>query len=70
MAEMYPDIEIVGPDYGAGRAPDAVDRHRKGMITANPDIKGFFGANEGSAIGVINAVTELDMVGDFVAHRL
>ena len=33
------------------------------MITANPDIKGFFGANEGSAIGVINAVKELKKEG-------
>ena len=27
----------------------------KAMIAANPDLKGFFGANEGSAIGVVNA---------------
>ena len=33
------------------------------MIQANPDIKGFFGANEGSAIGVINAVKELNKSG-------
>jgi len=26
------------------------------MIQANPDIKGFFGGNEGSAIGVVKAV--------------
>jgi len=27
----------------------------KSMIAANPDIKGFFGGNEGSIEGVINA---------------
>ena len=33
------------------------------MIQANPDIKGFFGADEGSAIGVVKAAQELDMPG-------
>jgi ribose transport system substrate-binding protein len=63
VAEMYPDIEIVGPDYGAGEHQKSTDI-AKGMITANPDIKGFFGANEGSAIGVINAVSELGLSPD------
>ena len=36
------------------------------MIQANPDIKGFFGGNEGSAIGVVNAVNELGMAGKLV----
>ncbi|MBN1565547.1 MAG: substrate-binding domain-containing protein, partial [Anaerolineae bacterium] len=31
-----------------------------------PDLKGFFGANEGSIIGVLNAVTELGMEGQIV----
>jgi ribose transport system substrate-binding protein len=31
----------------------------KAIIQAHPNIKGIFGANEGSAIGVLNAVTEL-----------
>jgi hypothetical protein len=33
---------------------------------AHPEIKGFFGANEGSAIGVLDAGTELDMAGKLV----
>jgi ribose transport system substrate-binding protein len=58
MAEAYPDIEIVGPDYGGGDHARSADI-AKAMIAANPDIKGFFGANEGSAIGVVLAVQEL-----------
>jgi len=65
MAEMYPDIEIIGPQYGGGDQLKSTDL-AKAMIQANPDIKGFFGANEGSAIGVVNAVNELDMAGDLV----
>jgi ribose transport system substrate-binding protein len=63
MAEKYPDIEIVGPQYGGGDQLKSTDL-AKAMIQANPDIKGFFGANEGSAIGVVNAVNELNMAGE------
>ncbi len=36
------------------------------MIQANPDLKGYFGANEGSIIGVMNAVNELGKAGEIV----
>ena len=65
MAEKYPDIEIIGPQYGGGDQLKSTDL-AKAMIQANPDIKGFFGANEGSAIGVVNAVNELNMSGELV----
>jgi ribose transport system substrate-binding protein len=65
MEENYPDIEIIGPQYGGGDQLESTDL-AKAMIEANPDIKGFFGANEGSAIGVVNAVNELNMAGDLV----
>ena len=60
VAEAYPDIEIIGPDYGAGEHQKSTDI-ALGMLTANPDMAGFFGANEGSAIGVINAVEQLGL---------
>ena len=62
MKSKYPNITIVGPQYGAGDQLKSADL-AKAMIQATPDIKGFFGANEGSAIGVINAVNELKMEG-------
>jgi ribose transport system substrate-binding protein len=65
MEAEYPDIEIIGPQYGGGDQLESTDL-AKAMIEANPDIKGFFGANEGSAIGVVNAVNELNMAGDLV----
>ena len=65
MKAKYPDIEIIGPQYGGGDQLKSTDL-AKAMIQANPDIKGFFGANEGSAIGVVNAVKELDMSGKIV----
>jgi ribose transport system substrate-binding protein len=58
IEEAYPDIEIVDVQYGAGDHLRSTDL-AKAIILANPDLKGFFGANEGSAIGVLNAVNEL-----------
>jgi ribose transport system substrate-binding protein len=62
MKAKYPNIQIIGPQYGGGDQLKSTDL-AKAMIGANPDIKGFFGANEGSAIGVINAVKELKKEG-------
>ena len=51
-------LQIVGPDFGGGDQLKSTDL-AKAMIQGNPDIAGFFGGNEGSAIGVVNAVNEL-----------
>ena len=58
----YPNIQIIGPQYGGGDQLKSTDLV-KAMIQGNPDIKGFFGANEGSAIGVLNGVKELGKNG-------
>jgi ribose transport system substrate-binding protein len=65
IEEAYPDIEIVNVDYGGGDHQKSTDL-AKAVILANPDLKGYFGANEGSAIGVVNAVNELGMAGKLV----
>jgi len=54
----YPDITIVDTQYGGGDHLKSTDL-AKAIIQANPDLKGFFGANEGSIIGVLNAAQEL-----------
>ena len=58
MKEKYPDIEIVDIQYGDGDHLKSADI-AKAMIAAHPDLKGIYGTNEGSAIGVVNAVSEL-----------
>ena len=60
IAEAYPDITVVDVQYGGGDQLRSTDLARS-IILAHPELKGFFGANEGSIIGVLNAVTELDM---------
>jgi len=65
IEEAYPDIEIVDIQYGGGDHLRSTDL-AKAIILAHPNLKGFFGANEGSAIGVLNAVVELGMEGEIV----
>ncbi|MBE2276686.1 MAG: ABC transporter substrate-binding protein [Rhodobacteraceae bacterium] len=62
VKEAYPDIEIVDIQYGAGDQLQSTEI-TKAILTANPDIKGIFGANEGSAIGVLNAIKETGTTG-------
>jgi ribose transport system substrate-binding protein len=57
IKSKYPKIEIVDIQYGAGDQLQSTEI-TKSIITAHSDIKGFFGANEGSAIGVVNGVKE------------
>jgi ribose transport system substrate-binding protein len=60
MKLKYPNITIIGPQYGGGDLAKSADL-AKSMLAANPDITGFFGGNEGSIGGVLNAVTELHL---------
>jgi ribose transport system substrate-binding protein len=65
ITEKYPNITIVATQYGGGDHLKSTDL-AKAIIQGNPELKGFFGANEGSIIGVLNAVTELGMKGKLV----
>jgi len=60
VAEKYPNVTIVATQYGGGDQLRSTDL-AKAIIQGNPELKGFFGANEGSIIGVLNAVQELGM---------
>ncbi|GAB4368203.1 MAG: ABC transporter substrate-binding protein [Spirochaetales bacterium] len=65
MKEAYPDIEVLEPQYGGGDHLKSTEI-AKAVINGNPDLKAYFGANEGSAIGIINAVRELKKEGKIV----
>ncbi len=62
IAAKYPKVTIVDTQYGGGDHLKSTDI-AKAIIQAHPNLKGFFGANEGSIIGVLNAVKELGMEG-------
>jgi len=65
VAEKYPNVTIVATQYGGGDQLRSTDL-AKAIIQGNPELKGFFGANEGSIIGVMNAVQEFGMKGELV----
>src|SRR5215218_9407942 len=64
MKEKHPNITIVDTQYGGGelKSTDLA----KAIIQAHPNLKGIFGANEGSIIGVLNGVKELKKNGQIV----
>lgn len=66
MKEKHPNITVVAIEYGAGDPVKSADL-AKAIMTANSDLKGFFGANEGSAKGVLNALKETGKEGKIVA---
>ena len=66
MKAKHPNIEIVAIEYGAGDPVKSAD-FAKAIMTKYPDLKGFFGANEGSIKGVLNALKETGKEGKVVA---
>ena len=63
--KKHAKIKIVDVQYGGGDQLKSTDL-AKAIIQAHPNLKGFFGANEGSIIGVLNAVKELKKEGKIV----
>ncbi len=66
MKDKHPNIQVVAIEYGAGDPVKSADL-AKAIMTKYPDLKGFFGANEGSAKGVLNALKEAGKEGKIVA---
>lgn len=62
ISEAHPDIEIVTVQYGGGDHLESTEI-TKAILQGNPDLAGIFGANEGSAIGVVNGVREMNRDG-------
>ena len=58
IKSTYPNIKIVSVQYGAGDQLKSTEI-TKSILQANPNLKGIFGANEGSAIGVLNGAKEM-----------
>jgi ribose transport system substrate-binding protein len=58
----HPGVEVVTVQYGGGDHLKSTEL-TKAILTANPDLKGIFGTNEGSAIGVANGVQEMGTKG-------
>jgi len=57
MKANAPEIELLPVQYGGGDQAKSADI-AKSIISSNADLKGFYGANEGSAIGIVKGVQE------------
>ncbi|MDR0623591.1 MAG: ABC transporter substrate-binding protein [Treponema sp.] len=62
MAKNYPGITIVGTQYSDGDKTKALNIATD-FMTANPDLAGFYAANEGSTVGTGNAIEQAGKTG-------
>lgn len=62
MEENAPDVELLPVQYGEGDQAKSADI-AKSILASNPDLKGIYGANEGSAIGAVKGVEEAGAEG-------
>src|SRR4051794_15673539 len=57
MKANAPGVKLLPVQYGAGDQAKSADI-TKSILQSNPDLKGIYGSNEGSAVGVIKGVQE------------
>lgn len=60
MKAKHPNVKVVDVQYGDGDHLKSADI-AKAMLAAHPNLKGLYGTNEGSAIGIVNAAQELNL---------
>jgi ribose transport system substrate-binding protein len=58
LKSNYPNVKVVSVQYGGGDHLKSTEI-AKSILQAYPNLKGMFGTNEGSAIGVVNGVKEM-----------
>jgi ribose transport system substrate-binding protein len=66
MRQNAPHITVLQPQYGGGDQLESANI-TKSIIQANPDLKGIYASNEGSAIGVIKGIQESGKTGMTIA---
>jgi ribose transport system substrate-binding protein len=64
VRSRYTNIEIVSVQYGID--PLEATEVCKAVMTANRDLAGYYACNEGTAIGLANAMKELNMRGRII----
>ena len=64
--ETHSKLQIVGPFYSNSQMGTALNQTTD-VLAANPDLKGIFGANEPTAIGMGRALVQSGKAGKVVA---
>nr|WP_307775711.1 ABC transporter substrate-binding protein [uncultured Cetobacterium sp.] len=57
LKDKYPEMEVVAIQYSNGDKAVALNQATD-IMTANPDLVGFYGSNEGSTVGISRALEE------------
>ncbi len=65
IKSKYPEIQIVAFQYGDADRSKSLDRAAD-ILTANPDLNGFFASNESSTVGVVQAIKQKGLAGKVV----
>ncbi len=65
IKQKYPGIQIVQFLYGEADRSKSLDRATD-ILTAHPDLNGFFASNESSTVGAVRAITEKGLAGKVV----
>jgi ribose transport system substrate-binding protein len=58
LKSNYPNIKVASVQYGGGDPLKSAEI-TKSILQMSPNLKGIFGADEGSAVGVLNATKEM-----------
>jgi ribose transport system substrate-binding protein len=65
IKQKYPGIQIVAFQYGEANRSTSIDRATD-ILTAHPDIDGFFSSNEPSTVGAAQAIKQKGASGKIV----
>jgi len=65
IKQKYPGIEIVAFQYGEADRARSLDRATD-ILTAHPELNGFFASNESSTVGVVQALKQKGLGGKVV----
>ncbi len=65
IKQKYPGIEIVAFQYGEADRARSLDRATD-ILTAHPELNGFFASNESSTVGVVQALKQKGLGGKVI----
>jgi ribose transport system substrate-binding protein len=65
IKQKHPGIEIVAFQYGEADRAKSLDR-ASDILTAHPDLDGFFASNESSTVGAVQAIKQKGLAGKLV----
>jgi ribose transport system substrate-binding protein len=65
IKQKYPGIEIVAFQYGEADRARSLDRATD-ILTAHPELNGFFASNESSTVGVVQALKQKGLAGKVI----